>query len=214
MVPFAGYSMPVQYPTGIIAEHKWTREHAGLFDVSHMGPSFLTLAGEIRRLPRTDHAAVAAVVEPLMSGDIRGLKPGQIRYTLLLNDAGGILDDLMVARSARIGHGRAALYIVVNAGTKDADFARIAATAGERADSHTGPTTARCSRCRVRRPRQSCAMLVPGRGRPRLHDLRLVRHGADERLIISRSGYTGEDGFEILAPAEQADALWNSSARR
>jgi aminomethyltransferase len=121
MVPFSGYSLPVQYPAGIMAEHKWTREHAGLFDVSHMGPSFLVLdqrTGDAE----ADHAAVAAVVEPLVCGDIRGLKPGQIRYTLLLNEAGGTLDDLMIARPAGEGWG-GALYIVVNAGCKDADFA-------------------------------------------------------------------------------------------
>jgi aminomethyltransferase len=82
MVPFSGYSLPVQYPTGIIAEHKWTREHAGLFDVSHMGPSFLSLASKSGD-PATDHAAIAALIEPLVCGDIAGLKPGQVRYTLL-----------------------------------------------------------------------------------------------------------------------------------
>src|SRR5690606_4959703 len=131
MVPFSGYSMPVQYPSGIIAEHKWTREHAGLFDVSHMGPSFLRLnrtSGDVD----ADHQAVAAVVEPLVCGDIKGLKPGQIRYTLLLNDAGGVLDDLMIARPADPA-AAGSLYIVVNAGTKEADFARIAAAAGEKA---------------------------------------------------------------------------------
>src|SRR5260221_547224 len=97
MVPFAGYAMPVQYPTGILAEHKWTREHAGLFDVSHMGPSFLTLSARSGDSD-ADHTAIAAVIEPLVCGDIRGLKPGQIRYTLLLNDNGGIIDDLMIAR--------------------------------------------------------------------------------------------------------------------
>ena len=100
MVPFAGYSLPVQYKTGIIAEHNWTREHAGLFDVSHMGPCFVGLktpSGD----PEADHAAVAALVEPLVCGDIAGLKPGRIRYTLLLNEAGGTLDDLMIARADR-----------------------------------------------------------------------------------------------------------------
>ena len=87
----------MQNPTGIIAEHKWTREHAGLFDVSHMGPSLLMLnekSGDAER----DHATIAGLVEPLVSGDIRGLKPSQMRYTLLLNDAGGTRDDLMIER--------------------------------------------------------------------------------------------------------------------
>src|SRR5213083_1165843 len=88
MVPFSGYSLPVQYPTGIIVEHKWTREHAGLFDVSHMGPSFVVLEGA-PATPEAGHEAVAALLEPLVVGDIRGLKPGQLRYNLLLNDEGG-----------------------------------------------------------------------------------------------------------------------------
>src|SRR4051812_49676784 len=88
MVPFSGYSLPVQYPAGIIAEHKWTREHAGLFDVSHMGPSFLLLDAKSGD-PQADHETVAAIVEPLVCGDILGLKPGHIRYTLLLNEEGG-----------------------------------------------------------------------------------------------------------------------------
>src|SRR5690606_39236444 len=124
MVPFAGYDMPVQYPTGIIAEHTWTREHAGLFDVSHMGPSFLAL-NERSGDPDADHDAIAGVIEPLVSGDIRGLNPGHIRYTLLLNEDGGILDDLMIARPPE-RESAGVLYIVVNAGTKDADFAIIA----------------------------------------------------------------------------------------
>ena len=100
MVPFSGYSLPVQYPTGIIAEHKWTREHAGLFDVSHMGPSLLILADKSGD-PQRDHETIAGLVEPLVTGDIRGLKPGQMRYTLLLNDKGGTLDDLMIERDRK-----------------------------------------------------------------------------------------------------------------
>jgi aminomethyltransferase len=131
MVPFGGYAMPVQYPTGILAEHKWTREHAGLFDVSHMGPSFLTLSDRTGDAEK-DHAAVAALIEPLVTGEIRGLKPGQVRYTLMTNEEGGVIDDLMVARSARLDHS-GTLYVVVNAGTKDGDFALIAKSVGARA---------------------------------------------------------------------------------
>ena len=132
MVPFAGYEMPVQYPTGIIAEHTWTRTHAGLFDVSHMGPSFLVL-NERSGDADADHDAVAGIVETVVSGDIRGLKPGQIRYTLLLGEEGGILDDLMVARPADPAWS-GILYIVVNAGTKDDDFAIIQDAAGDLAE--------------------------------------------------------------------------------
>ena len=96
MVDFAGWDMPVQYKS-ILDEHRAVRQRAGLFDVSHMGPSFLTLnapSGD----PDADHAAVSALIEPLISGDIAGLKPGQLRYTVLLNPAGGMIDDLMVGR--------------------------------------------------------------------------------------------------------------------
>src|SRR4051794_27571576 len=90
MVPFAGYEMPVQYPTGIIAEHNWTRTEAGLFDVSHMGQGFLV---------GHSHDATARALEKLVPGDIRGLALGRIRYTQLTNQDGGIIDDLMVTRS-------------------------------------------------------------------------------------------------------------------
>ena len=89
--------MPVQYPDGVLAEHRWTREHAGLFDVSHMGPAVLTLDAPTGDAD-ADHAAVAAALEPLICGDIAGLKRGRQRYTLLLNAMGGVIDDLMVAR--------------------------------------------------------------------------------------------------------------------
>jgi len=118
MVPFAGYAMPVQYAEGILKEHLWTRAHAGAFDVSHMGPAFLELNAKTGD-GAADHAAVAAVAERLVSGDIAGLRPGQLRYTLLLNDTGGIVDDLMVGRPLRPER-QGMLYIVVNAGTKEA----------------------------------------------------------------------------------------------
>ncbi len=206
MVPFSGYSLPVQYPTGIIAEHKWTREHAGLFDVSHMGPSLLLL-GEKSGDPDRDHAAIAALVEPLVTGDIAGLKPGQMRYTLMLNDTGGTLDDLMIERPASGGWG-GALYIIVNAGTKEADWARIRDLTGDRAKlmraddggllALQGPEAAAVAQS-----------LVPG-----LADLAFMTggsfkwNGAD--LIVTRSGYTGEDGYEILIEAGRAAELWNA----
>jgi len=131
MVEFGGYEMPVQYPRGILKEHLWTREHAGAFDVSHMGPAFLDLV-ERTGEAEADHRAVAALVEAVVCGDIAGLNPGQLRYTLLLNEDGGIVDDLMVGRpTTPEDQGR--LYIVVNAGTKDGDFARLAGAAGDRA---------------------------------------------------------------------------------
>jgi aminomethyltransferase len=206
MVPFSGYSLPVQYPTGIVAEHKWTREHAGLFDVSHMGPSFMGFEDNDDRDPEAEHARMAAIVEPLVCGDIRGLKPGQIRYTLLLNENGGTLDDLMIARSIRYP---GTLYIVVNAGTKENDFALLgrAAEAGggwhHRADEGVllalqGPEAVEVMRGFM----------------PAVIDLSFMHYGSYEwngaRLTISRSGYTGEDGFEIRAPQSHGTALWDA----
>ncbi len=202
MVPFGGYSLPVQYPTGIMTEHKWTREQAGLFDVSHMGPAFLTLnqpSGDAD----ADHAAVAALIEPLICGDIANLKPGQIRYTLLLNETGGILDDLMVARSPRHP---GALYIVVNAATKEADFARIAAAAGDKASFQRVDDNVLLA---LQGPEAVgvLAARVPG-----VVELGFMTYGHfqwdAEQLIISRSGYTGEDGFEILCSPAKAPDLW------
>ncbi|MFK4812927.1 glycine cleavage system aminomethyltransferase GcvT [Devosia sp. ZW T5_3] len=204
MVPFGGYSLPVQYASGIMAEHKWTREHAGLFDVSHMGPSFLELSARTGDA-EADHAAIAAIIEPLICGDIAGLKPGQIRYTLLLNAQGGAMDDLMVARSPRFP---GSLYIVVNAGTKDADFAHIAEAAGDRAKLTRADDGALLA---LQGPEavDVLAALLPG-----VVELGFMQYGPfdwnGQTLIISRSGYTGEDGFEILAPASIAKAFWDT----
>jgi aminomethyltransferase len=206
MVPFAGYSLPVQYPTGIIAEHNWTRQHAGLFDVSHMGPSFLALntrSGD----PEADHAAIAAIVEPLVCGDIGGLRPGQVRYTLLLNESGGVRDDLMIARPADPA-GAGSLYIVVNAGTKDADFAHVSAAAGGQASLRRADTGALLA---LQGPQ---AIEVMRTLVPRAADLGFMHYGMFDwngtKLVISRSGYTGEDGFEILCQAGPAPALWDA----
>src|SRR5258708_4714673 len=117
MVPFAGYAMPVQYPLGILKEHLHARSSAGLFDVSHMGQAFLI---------GPDHTTTAAALEALVPADIANLKPGQQRYTQLLNDAGGIIDDLMVTRScSETEDGR--LFLIVNASRKEVDYAHIAA---------------------------------------------------------------------------------------
>jgi len=204
MVAFAGYYMPVQYETGILKEHQWTRAHAGAFDVSHMGPAFLDLSissGD----PEARHAAAAAAVEPLVSGDIAGLKPGQLRYTLLLNEAGGILDDLMIGRPAAAKfQGR--LYIVVNAGCKEADFGLIETAIKDRgrlirADDGAlvalqGPEAA-----------QVIATVLPDASSLTFMNFRRLPFEG-RRLRVARSGYTGEDGFEILAPAQVAESLW------
>jgi aminomethyltransferase len=171
-----------------------------------MGPSFLMLSAPSGDT-EADHAAVAALVEPLVCGDIRGLAPGRIRYTLLLNAQGGILDDLMIARSARIEHS-GTLYIVVNAGTKEQDFALIAAAAGERAALHRADDGALLA---LQGP--EAAAVIAGIV-PEAAALGFMTYGSFEwqgaRLMISRSGYTGEDGFEILGPADRAIALWDA----
>jgi aminomethyltransferase len=203
IVPFGGYALPVQYPTGIMAEHKWTREQAGLFDVSHMGPSFLMLnapSGDAE----ADHAAISAIIEPLICGDIAGLKPGQMRYTLLLNAEGGAIDDLMVGRQAdRAG----SLYVVVNAGTKEGDFALIAAAAGDKATLRRADSGGLLA---LQGPEavDVMASLVPQATQLGFMQVQQVEWNGVP-LIISRSGYTGEDGFEILVPAKMAVALWD-----
>jgi aminomethyltransferase len=205
MVEFAGYSMPVQYADGVLKEHLWTREHAGAFDVSHMGPAYLNLTAPSGD-PEADHAAVCGLIEPLISGDIRGLGRGRLRYTLLLNDQGGIVDDLMVGRPVR-DQGQGTLQIVVNAGTKEGDFARIAAAAEgkavlERADDRAliavqGPEAAAVV----------SGILPEAAGLAFMQYARMPYEGAS--LSVSRSGYTGEDGFEILVPRRMATAFWD-----
>ena len=207
MTAFAGYSMPVQYAPGVLKEHLWTREHAGLFDVSHMGPAELVLTAPTGD-PDADHRAVAALIEPLVCGDLRGLKPGQLRYTLLLNAEGGILDDLMVGRPASPAEQGRLNIIIVNAATKEDDFAAIAAAAGSAAQLTRLDDGALIA---VQGPEAAALVegLIPDAG-----DLgfmtfaRLTFAGAP--VTLSRSGYTGEDGFEILSPAEAAQALWSA----
>jgi aminomethyltransferase len=135
MVPFAGYSMPVQYPAGLMAEHKHTRDAAGLFDISHMGQ--LRLVGP----------DAAAAFETLMPVDVIDLPAGKQRYGLLLNDEGGILDDLMF-----FNEGDGSLFVIVNGACKVADIAHIQHKIGGAARCSPCPTT-RCSRCRARRRR-------------------------------------------------------------
>jgi aminomethyltransferase len=204
MVAFAGYDMPVQYPMGVLGEHRWTRDHVGVFDVSHMGPSFL---GLIERTGdgEADHRAVAALIEPLVSGDIAGLKPGQLRYTVLLNETGGIDDDLMIGRP-RNPDRQGELYIIVNAGTKLADFARIEAAAKGVAELQRADDGGLIA---VQGPEAEAvvAKLWPEAANQGFMTLSMYVYG-EGTVVVSRSGYTGEDGYEILVPREDSDRLW------
>lgn len=192
MVPFAGYDMPVQYSAGIMEEHIHTRRQAGLFDVSHMGQIFLDTDGD-----------AAALFERLVPGDIKGLKPGQIRYTLLLNDEGGIRDDLMVSRPGDGNPGR--LYLVINAACKDQDFAYIQAALKGAAKLTMLEDRALMA---LQGPK---AAEVLGRLNPAVRDLSFMYSGVftlgGAECLVSRSGYTGEDGYEISVPAAQAEGL-------
>jgi len=204
MVPFAGYELPVQYRDGVLKEHLWTREHAGAFDVSHMGPAFLTLTDKSGD-GDADHAAIAAIVETLVCGDIKGLKPGQLRYTLLLNKDGGLIDDLMIGRPAAADR-QGMLYIVVNAATKDGDYALIEQAAGGRATLSRADDRALIA---LQGPE---AIDVLKAIVPEVADLTFMTFRrfdyASDQIVVARSGYTGEDGFEILIKAPYAQAFW------
>ncbi len=187
MVEFAGYMMPVSFPAGIIKEHTHTREKAGLFDVSHMGQ--VKLIG----------ADAAVALESLVPGDIIGLAPGDQRYTLFTNDSGGIMDDLMVTNDGQD------LFLVVNAACKDQDIDHL--------QKHLS------SRCEVKvlGDRALLALQGPTAAKvmesfaPELNKLTFMKGAYAElngaQCFVTRSGYTGEDGFEISVPEEQCEAL-------
>ena len=198
LVPFAGYEMPVQYPMGVKDEHLWTREKAGLFDVSHMGPCFLSLEDGIGGGDEA-HAKIAALVETLVPSDIAGLKEGQARLTVLLNEDGGILDDLIITRP--IGEAaQGSLYIVVNGAVKDADWALF-----ERSFQGKAVLTRADDRIlfALQGPK---AVDVMSDFFPGCEDLKFMHHMPFElngtSCIVSRCGYTGEDGFEVLVKPE------------
>ncbi len=205
MAEFGGYDMPIQYADGIMAEHNWTRQHAGLFDVSHMGPSFLALpqlgGGE------EAHRKIAAIVEKLVPSDIAGLAPGKVQLTVLLNENGGIIDDLMIGRPLRDDQ-QGGLYVVVNAGTKDNDFAILEKAAGSEAELHRADDRALIA---VQGPEAEAVVagILPQAIDLTFMTFKQIKDTPFGNVIATRCGYTGEDGFEILVPAEHGEAFAN-----
>jgi aminomethyltransferase len=198
MVPFAGYEMPLQYPGGIIAEHLHTRAAASLFDVSHMGQIAVRA-----RSGRIEDAARA--LEALVPGDILALAPGRQRYTLLTNDAGGVRDDIMVS------HQDDHLAVVVNAACKDSDEAYLA---GSLADTCEVAMRADHALVALQGPRAEAALaqLAPQVRATRFMDARPVDI-MGTTCLVGRSGYTGEDGFEISVAAARAEAFCEALLR-
>ena len=199
MVEFAGYSMAVQYE-GIIAEHLWTREHAGLFDVSHMGQ--LQVSG----------SGAADALEALMPGDISALRPGRVRYSLLLSESGGILDDLMVTANTD------GYYLVVNGATKWDDIAHLREFLP---DAITLNHLDERALLALQGPEAAMALarlpIKPdGSGAKPVTELKFMQagnyHWEGAAIAISRSGYTGEDGFEISVPSSHAEAFADALA--
>ncbi|MEZ5938814.1 MAG: glycine cleavage system aminomethyltransferase GcvT [Hyphomonadaceae bacterium] len=203
MGEFAGYDMPIQYPEGVLAEHNWTRASCGLFDVSHMGPCFLALP-EIGGGDAA-HAAVSAIIESLVPSDIAGLAPGRNQLSVLLNSEGGILDDLMICRPAAEDR-QGMLYVIVNAGTKEQDFALIEQAAAGKASLRRADDRGLLA---VQGPKAEAVVdaLFPGAAELSFMEHRRIVSEAFGRVVVSRCGYTGEDGYEILVFREHADAL-------
>ena len=187
MVPFAGYDMPVQFPLGVKGEHLHTREKAGLFDVSHMGQLFLK------------GKAAAAMMEKLLPVDIIDLPVGKQRYAVFTNEDGGILDDLMVT------HYGDYLYVVVNAACKEQDIAHLQANLQEGVDIELLDDRALIA---LQGPKAAEVMtrLAPDVASMVFMDSRIIDIAGAE-CMISRSGYTGEDGFEISIPAADAERI-------
>ncbi|MEO9530272.1 glycine cleavage system aminomethyltransferase GcvT [Roseibium sp.] len=195
MVPFAGYAMPVQYKAGIMAEHLHARSKAGLFDVSHMGQAFLL---------GPDHETTARALEALTPSNFVELGLGRQRYTVLLNDDGGIIDDLMVTRSvSEDDDGK--LMLVVNAARKDVDYAHFRARLPENVSLHVVEDRALIA---VQGPEAVAAVAAHA---PAAADLAFMSASSMEfdgiDCHVARAGYTGEDGVEMSVPAGAAEAI-------
>lgn len=198
MVSFAGYEMPLHYPLGILKEHLHTRTAAGLFDVSHMGVAYL-------KSQDGGHETVARAIESVVPADIVNLKPGQQRYSQILNDSGGIIDDLMIWRPRR-AEDAGELGIVVNAGGKDRNLAHIAKLMPANVTLRRADDRALIA---LQGPRAEAVLGKYCRDATALPFMRVTEAVIDGTPVhISRSGYTGEDGFEISLPAVSSVSLW------
>lgn len=187
MVPFAGYDMPVQYPLGVMKEHLHTRAAAGLFDVSHMGQVMLTST--------EGHEALCLALESLVPVSVTGIAQGRQRYGIFTNAGGGILDDLMIA------HAPDGLFLVVNAACKAEDVAHLRANLP---DHVTVTELADRALLALQGPKAEAAL---ARLLPEVAEMRFMDSRRFGDIWVSRSGYTGEDGFEISLPAEQATPM-------
>lgn len=192
MVEFAGYDMPVQYPLGVMKEHLHTRERAGLFDVSHMGQAVVV---------GPDHETAAKALETVVPGEIQKLRAGRQRLTVLLNDAGGILDDLMVSRPVMDGR----LNIVVNGACKEKDFAYLNERLPEGVTLEHFDTRGLLA---LQGPK---AAAVLAKHAPEAAGLKFMSFAevkiGDITAVVTRGGYTGEDGFEISTREEDTETL-------
>ena len=197
MVPFAGYELPVSYRLGTLKEHLHVRQHAGLFDVSHMGQFLISSEGD-----------AAELMERLVPGNIKGLKPGRMRYTQLTNDDGGIIDDLMVTRLGSEG-GREWLFLVVNGARKDVDYYHMEQALGDKAEVQELSGQALLA---LQGPSASMALGTIFDNVSEMPFMSTVKSENTDfgDVWISRCGYTGEDGFELSCRSSNAYSLAES----
>ena len=191
MVPFAGYSMPVQYRDGVLKEHLWTRESAGLFDVSHMGQA------------RLRGVSPLSAFEDVVPGDFIGLPAGRQKYSVLLNRQGGIIDDLMASRPDDDG-----LFVIVNGACKDGDYAFMADELAPQVSIDRLEDRALLALQGPKAVEVLKAHIPEAAGKVFMDSWATTGFGVD--VLISRSGYTGEDGYEISVPAAAATRIWNT----